>query len=586
MGKVRAIIQARMGSKRLRGKSLLPISGKPLLYRVVDTARQLPFIDDIMIATTDFEEDLPIVALAKEYNVKCFRGDALNVLMRYIDASSDLGDDDMVVRLTADNPFNWIEVSESLYEVHKEGGYDYTCIEGLSHIVCEIVNVGVLRSISSNEAVDDFDREHVTAYIRKNRGKYKIKELPGNFMGIRHDLDKFLTIDTYEDLHRIEKMINDLGLLSGRIPFKLVYHWLDRNKLGEENDYQFGHVVNLSGVPVGEKTNPYMIAEIGQNHNGDMYIAKKLIDMAARCQVNAVKFQKRDVKSELTKAGYERLYDNHNSFGETYGEHREFLELGKDQHSELKEYATARGITYFCTPCDIPSLKDMEEIGCPFYKIASRDLTNIPLLEEVGKVNKPVIISTGMASYEDIEDGIRALNLPPDKLIIMQCTSEYPCELENVNLRVIGTLRRKYGYLVGLSDHTSGIITSVAAMVMGACIIEKHITLNRAMKGTDHPGSLEESGLKKLVDYLSATKISMGDEDKVVLKVTNFAKNKLAKSITSKVKIKKGTILDDSMICLKSPGNGILWREKKMIIGKKAKKDIDEDLTLFENDFE
>ena len=159
------------------------------------------------------------------------------------------------------------------------------------------------------------------------------------------------------------------------------------------------------------------------------------------------------------------------------------------------------GITYFCTPCDVPSVVLMEEIGCPFYKVASRDLTNIPLLEKLGQLEKTVIISTGMASIEDIDNAIEALSLPRDMLIIMQCVSQYPCDVKNVNLKVIETLKNKYKTNVGLSDHTSGIIVPAVATSMGATVIEKHVTLDRTMKGTDQPGSLEEQGLKIFINY-------------------------------------------------------------------------------------
>ena len=343
--------------------------------------------------------------------------------------------------------------------------------------------------------------------------------------------------------------------------------------------------VNLSGTRVGKGYPTYVIAEIGQNHNGDINMAKKLIDMAYDCGANAAKFTKRDIPSELTKAAFDKLYDNPNSFGRTYGEHRNFLEFDEEQYKELKEYANTKGITFFSTACDIPSVDLLERINCPFYKVASRDLTNIPLLKRLAETNKPIIISTGMADELDIDDAINSLNLGKDKLIIMQCTSEYPCKPENVNLNGIKTLENKYGYVVGLSDHTSGVIISSVAPAMGANIIEKHITLNRTLKGTDQPGSLEEAGLKKLIEYIRAIELAMGDG------IINFnsdilsSKIKLARSLTSKVKIKKNQILTEDMICLKSPGDGLLWRDRNNLIGKKAIIEIEKDVTLINEYF-
>ena len=581
----RAIIQARMGSKRLRGKSLIPVAGIPLLKRVVDIVKQLPFIDEVYIATTLLEEDDTIEILSNEYNVKCFRGDSLNVLKRYADAAADMDEKDNIVRITADNPFNWVEISQSLYEVHEDNGNDYTCIDGLSKIVCEVIRVRALRGAAVKENLDPFDKEHVTSYFRKHKENFKVECLPSDFHGLRHDLDRFLTIDTIEDIYRIESMIDDLGIGFDNVPFQVIYNWLDSKKLHIKSDILNQQTIHLAGTPVGDGYPTYIVAEIGQNHNGEVRLAKKLIDIAVRCGVNAVKFQKRDIPSELTKLAYEKPYDNTNSFGDTYGKHREFLELDDEQHFELKEYATARGITYFCTPCDIPSLELMERIGTPFYKVASRDLTNIPLLEAMGKLGKLVIISTGMATYEDIDDALRSLNLPPERLVIMQCTSEYPCKLDNIDLSAMTTLRKRYGSLVGFSDHTSGVIVSVAASIMGAHIIEKHITINRSMKGTDHPGALEKVGLNKLVEYIRATELAKGDSEKKFIPAVLEAKNKLSRSITSKVDIPKGTVLTEDMICLKSPGTGLLWREKNQILDKTANKDIKEDTTLRLEDF-
>lgn len=343
--------------------------------------------------------------------------------------------------------------------------------------------------------------------------------------------------------------------------------------------------VNLNGTLVGNDLPVYVIAEIGQNHNGDIAIAKKLIDMAARCGANAVKFQKRDMSCELTKEAFEKPYDNPNSFGKTYGEHRLFLEFNEEQHKELKEYTLSAGITYFCTPCDIPSVELLERIGCPFYKVASRDLSNVPLLEKLETINKPILFSTGMADYDDIDIAIKTLKANPEKIIIMHCTSEYPCKLENINLKAIPTLINKYGFLTGFSDHASGIITSAVAPIFGAVIIEKHITLNRAMKGSDQAGSLEESGLSKLINYIQAIDIAQGNGEKVINKIILPAKEKLSRSITSNINIDKGTKLTEDMITLKSPGTGIKWVDKNKLLGKIARQDISRDITLNQDMF-
>jgi sialic acid synthase len=582
---VRAIIQARMGSSRLRGKSLIPIAGKSLLERVITSTKRLPFVDEIQIATTTLPEDEPIIQMAIHFGVKVFRGSALNVLERYAEAASDMHENDTVVRITADNPVNFTEVSSQVYAIHEANRNDYTHIEGLSHVANEFIRVRALIEASKHIALDNFDKEHVTPFFRRHRNLFKVETLPADFGGLRHDLDKFLTIDTGDDLLRFEQLYTELGADFDTNTHKdEVYQWLDNrfHKYSKQAKYS-SPVLDFEGTKVGKGLPCYIIAEIGQNHNGDMKIAKQLIDMAVSCGANAVKFQKRDIPSELTKEAFDKPYDNPNSFGRTYGEHRMFLELDEAQHLELKEYANAQGITYFCTPCDVPSVELLERIGCPFYKVASRDLTNIPLLERLAKTGKNVIISTGMADIEDIEDALEALQANPEKVIIMQCTSEYPCKPENVNLRAMATLEQRFGYLVGLSDHTSGVIISAAAATMGAVMVEKHITLNRSMKGTDQPGSLEKAGLEKLIKYIRAIELAMGDGIKEVNPATKAAKEKLARSLTSSVFIPAGTTITESMLCLKSPGTGLKWKQRSLIVGKKAKADIPPDVTIFEN---
>ena len=338
--------------------------------------------------------------------------------------------------------------------------------------------------------------------------------------------------------------------------------------------------VTLANIDIGDDYPVQIIGEIGQIHNGDINIAKKLIDMCYDCNIKLVKFQKRDIKTEFTEEAYNKPYINKNSFGETYGKHREFLELDKEQHKELKKYANDKGLVYFCTPCDIPSLKIMEEIECPFYKVASRDITNIPLLSELSKLNKPVIISTGMANNDDIDLALETLKLPSNMVIIMQCTSEYPCPPENCNLNVLNTFKTQYKNIIGFSDHSDGVLASTIASIMGYKIIEKHITLDRCMKGTDQVGSLEFDGLKKLQKYIHNIPIIMGSFEKKQEQNILINKQKLMKSITSNTIIKKGEILSEDMICLKCPGNGLLWKEKNKIIGKKSNIDINNDTTL------
>jgi len=262
------------------------------------------------------------------------------------------------------------------------------------------------------------------------------------------------------------------------------------------------------------------------------------------------------------------------------------LELSIEQHGELKNYANSKGLIYFSSACDKKSVDEMVSINAPCYKIASRDLTNIPLIEYIAKLNKPIILSTGMATVEDIDDAVKIIEKYHNDYIILHCTSEYPTEYEHVNLKKIKYLKERYKCIVGSSDHTIGIMIPTAAVAIGAKVIEKHITLHRYMKGTDHAGSLEADGIKRVVRDIRNLEKALGigvfEQNDYIM----TAKNKLARSLVSKVKIEKGTVLEESMLILKSPGTGIIWRDRNKVLEKRAKKEINEDMMIKEEYFE
>ncbi len=581
-----AVIQARMLSSRLRGKSLMSVNGIPLLYRVIQSVKNTGLFDDIIVATTRYVADDPIESTVKAYapDVRVVRGDAQDVLKRFVTALAPYDEEDVVARFTADNPIYHRDLTRQVFDIHQSRGAEYTYIDGLSPLAPEFIKVGLLRE-ANRLTHDDFDREHVTPFFRKHAENYRIVRLPKDWNGLKPHLNKYLTIDTREQLELVEKMMQQLHFDSRPVPLEEIYRFLER-EIDEPVEPEGKKVVYLDGTPVGDGLPAYIVAEIGQNHNGSIEIAKQLIDMAVEAGANAVKFQKRHIPSDLTKAAYNKPYDNPHSFGKTYGEHREALELSEAQHRELQEYAKARGITYFVTPTDIPSLEMMERLDVPFYKVASRDLTNLPLLERIARTGKPVIISTGMADMEDIRDALDVLGKDRDDIIILQCISQYPADLERVNLRAMDTMRKAFGKIVGYSDHTTGIVAPVTAAILGAAVIEKHITLNKAMKGSDHAASAEREELTKMVQFIRDARKTLGDGVKAVDPATAAAKAKLARSLTSKVDIAPGTVLTEDMLTLKSPGTGLKWKEKDKILGKKAKVFIEADTTLSEDMFE
>ncbi|GAA0193039.1 hypothetical protein GCM10009122_55970 [Fulvivirga kasyanovii] len=225
-----AIIQARMGSNRLRGKSLMPIVRIPLLRRVIETARKLHFIDDIIIATTNLIEDDPIEAYSTYLGYKCYRGDSVNVLDRFVRASKDFDNQDTIVRITADNPLNHVRASKLLFEIHRSENMDYTCVKGLSHVVYEYIKVGALRKAFYNNDLSSYDKEHVTPYLRNNPHLFDIAMITPDVLGVNKELDVKLTIDEVSDRDFVEGMIKDLELDNCQeIEFGKIYNWVLNN---------------------------------------------------------------------------------------------------------------------------------------------------------------------------------------------------------------------------------------------------------------------------------------------------------------------------------------------------------------------
>lgn len=337
---------------------------------------------------------------------------------------------------------------------------------------------------------------------------------------------------------------------------------------------------------MGDDQPCFIAAEIGQNHNGDPAIARRLIDMAAACGATAVKFQKRDVAGELSRDLKCKPYDNENSFGATYAEHRAFLELSVEQHRGLREYAHARGLIYFCTVCDVASLEAMRPLDLPLYKVASRDITNWPLLDAIAETGRPVVLSTGMAGLAEVDAAVDRISRRHDRIVVAQCTSEYPSPPEHANLNALRSYRLRYGLLVGMSDHTPGIMTAVAAATLGACYVEKHVTLSRAMRGTDHAGSLEEEGVRRLVGYIRQVESAMGDGNLDYHPHMDRARRKLAKSLCCRRDLQPGDLLQEDDLELRCPGTGVAWPQRHQLVGRRARRPIAQQTLLDPADFE
>ena len=309
---------------------------------------------------------------------------------------------------------------------------------------------------------------------------------------------------------------------------------------------------------ISDDSDAYVIAEIGHNHQGSLKTAKELFQAAAECGVAATKLQKRDNRSLYTREMFDKPYDNENSFGSTYGEHREALEFGKVEYEELQAEADRVRLAFFATAFDVKSADFLAELNSPAYKIASGDLKNIPLLRHVARIGKPIIVSTGGGTMDDVQRAYDAIMPINPRLCLMQCTCGYPAEFAELDLRVIATYREKFPEVViGYSGHDNGIAMPVAAYMLGARIIEKHFTLNRAMKGTDHRFSLEPVGMKKMIRDLQRVRLALGDGRKKVYASEAAPALKMGKKLVAARDLQPGHVLTAADIAIKSPGDGL-----------------------------
>ena len=266
--------------------------------------------------------------------------------------------------------------------------------------------------------------------------------------------------------------------------------------------------IEISGREIGPGRPTYVVAEIGINHNGDLDIARQLMDVAVAAGCDAVKFQKRtpEICVPVEQQGMMR----ETPWGTmTYLEYKERIEFGHAEYDEIAAYALELGIDWFASPWDVPSVAFLDDLDVCCHKIASASVTDVEVLDAVNRSGRPVILSTGMSTVEQIGDAVARLDAVP--LALTHATSTYPCPPEQLNLRVMDTLRDEFGVPVGYSGHETGLATTVAAVALGACIVERHITLDRAMWGTDHAASVEPGGLNRLVRDIRVLESALGD---------------------------------------------------------------------------
>ncbi len=324
-----------------------------------------------------------------------------------------------------------------------------------------------------------------------------------------------------------------------------------------------------------------VIAEAGVNHNGSLEIAKELIDAAVDSGADIIKFQSFKASDLVTKNAKKAEYQILNTLNEeSQYKMLQKLEMSFEQQKELKNYAEERNIEFLSTGFDLNSIKFLNEINLKRFKIPSGEITNLPYLRLIGSFKKQVILSTGMANLEEISEALKQLymaGLDKNDITILHCTTQYPAPLKDVNLRAMNTLKNIFRTKVGYSDHTLGIEISLAAVALGAEVVEKHLTLDRSLVGPDHMASIEPYEFSNLVKGIRKISLALGSDEKKISDCEIENKKIARKSIIAKTKIKKNDIFSEENICAKRPGTGISPMEWDKVIGLRSKKDFDQD---------
>jgi len=336
-------------------------------------------------------------------------------------------------------------------------------------------------------------------------------------------------------------------------------------------------MIKIENRYISEDYPTFIIAEAGVNHNGSLELAKKLVDVAKEAGVDAVKFQTFKTEKVVSKFAPKAEYQIKNTGNnESQYEMIKKLELTEEEFIELYKYTKEKGLIFLSTPFDFESADFLEDL-VPAYKISSTDLTNLPFLEYIAKKGKPIILSTGMATLGEIEEAVNTIKKYNEDIILLHCITNYPADFEELNLRAIKTLKEAFKLPVGYSDHSLGIYAPIAAVTLGAVVIEKHFTINKNLPGPDHKASLNPEELKEMVKAIRLIEKALGDGIKRPTFSEEKIKKVVRKSLVANVDIPKGSIIKREMVTIKRPGIGIEPKYLDKIIGKKAKRDIKKD---------
>lgn len=348
------------------------------------------------------------------------------------------------------------------------------------------------------------------------------------------------------------------------------------------------NAIRIGGHAVGVGQPCFVIAEAGVNHNGDVETALRLIDAAKRAGADAVKFQTFIAEEVISASAPKAAYQVRNTGGEeSQLEMVKKLELPPAAFHFLAKYCKERDIMFLSTPFDFRSVELLEEIGVPAFKIASGEITNFPLLEKVARTGRPIILSTGMSTLAEVESALGVIYAAGGtEIILLHCTSNYPASAASANLRAMKTMEESFGVPVGLSDHTEGIAIAIAAVALGACVIEKHFTLNRAQPGPDHRASIEVDEFAEMVRSIRRVEEALGDGVKKPAPEELSTSEVARRSLVAREDIAEGAVVTERMIAIRRPGTGIPPKMYSALIGRRVKQGISAGTVLSMDMFE
>ncbi|MDP3698722.1 MAG: UDP-N-acetylglucosamine 2-epimerase [Nanoarchaeota archaeon] len=586
--KILAVILARGGSKRLPGKNIKNLGRVPLIGHTIQAAVRSALIDKIVVSS-DSDEILkvssrfPCVVQKRPAHLAEDATTSQDSL-RYVVTEFEKEQQekyDLVVLLQPTCPFRKTAEIEKCIKKLVDNDADSSQTVALVKEKPELMFVEEGEKLVFQNKTAFFNKSLRRTHYILNGAAYVVRKevflSTGNLYGEKNipvimSQDDSLDIDTYADWQVAEKILEERKRL----------------EQGKQNHIS-RKPITIAGKQLGDEHPTFIIAEIGVNHNGDMDLAHKLIDLAVEAGADAVKFQNFNPQTGTSKFTPKVTYQKENDGPEgNYQTMLERLKITEDQTKMLAEYAAKKGTIFLSTASDAESLEVLKKVDPPAYKIGSPHITNLPLLKDTAKCGKPMIISTGMATYEEIDEAIQVCQeVGNEQIILLHAVSDYPTQFQDANLNVIARLRERYPTLhIGYSDHTMGIEASTVAVALGARILERHFTLDKTLPGPDHKASLVFGELEALVRAVRNIEMALGDGVKRRTLREDEVARTARRSVVAHVDIPAGTVLTAEMVRMKKPETGIKPKYYWSLLGKRIIRDIEADRSLQWEDIE